>query len=115
MLVDLVIIYVGFGIISPLLSYSSLLSCKPPGLNPGSMGGTLTIAVFMGITIIALLNHNLYMPTEFIYLSDLLKKIVPAFFFTLFAMATLFLFLHNILLTNGHLLISLVFIFTTIN
>ncbi|WP_459915892.1 TIGR03013 family XrtA/PEP-CTERM system glycosyltransferase [Desulfocicer niacini] len=114
MLVDLIIIYVGFGIISPLLSYSCLLSCKPPSLNPGSMGGNIAIAVFMGITIIALLNHNLYMPTEFIYLSDLLKKIVPAFFFTLFAMATLFLFSHNILLNNGQLLISLVFIFTII-
>ncbi|SMC49927.1 sugar transferase, PEP-CTERM system associated/exopolysaccharide biosynthesis polyprenyl glycosylphosphotransferase [Desulfocicer vacuolatum DSM 3385] len=109
MLVDLTIVYVTFGIISPFLS-----SYQSSTLHPGSMEGNLVILTFMFITIIVLLTCNLYMATEFIYLSDLIKKTIPGFFLTLFFMETFFLFSNTFFLSNAHLILCLTFTFTTI-
>ncbi len=108
MLVDVVIAYVGFGVITPLISPLTAL------FNPGQLGGNIAIITLISATIFSLLYHRLYMPVEFIYLWDLFKRIIPAFFFTIFVGATLFFF--SAARVPGHifLLLPIVFIFTLI-
>ena len=78
MLVDVLIAYIAFGVITPLISPLTNL------FNPGQLSGNIAIVTLIGATIISLLSQRLYMPVEFIYLWDLFKRIIPAFFFTLF-------------------------------
>ncbi len=108
MLVDVVIAYIGFGVITPLLPPLTTL------FNPGLLEGNMAIATLTGATIISLLYQRLYMPMEFIYLWDLFKKTIPAFFFTLFFASTLFFLSNSVVPGHFFLLLPLIFIFTLI-
>ena len=106
MLVDVVIAYIGFGVITPKLPNLT------PLFNPALLKGNIIINMLIGVTIGTLLHQHLYMPVEFIYLWDLFKKTVPAFFITLFLVATLFFFTDIVIPGHYQLLFPLIFIFT---
>jgi len=108
MLWDVVIAYIAFGVITPLISPLTDL------FNPGQLRGNIAIITLIGTTIISLLYHRLYMPVEFIYLWDLFKKIIPAFFFTFFFTATIFFFSSAVVPRHYLLLFPLFFTFTMI-
>lgn len=109
MLIDVLISYIGFGVITPLSPHLT------PLFNPGMFKGNMTIILLIAMTIVTLLSQRLYMPVEFIYLWDLFKKILSALFLSLFFVATLFFFSHHHAVTGHYqLTLSLVFIFTVI-
>ena len=108
MLVDVVIAYIAFGVITPLISSLTDL------FNPGQLSGNIAIVTLIGATIISLLSQRLYMPVEFIYLWDLVKKIIPAFFLTFFFTATFFFFSNAVASKHYFLLLPLMFSFTMI-
>ena len=108
MLMDVVISYIGFGVITPLLTPLTNL------FNPGLLKGNMAIVTLIGATVISLLYHRFYMPMEFIYLWDLFKKTIPAFFFTLFIASTLFFFSNAVVPGHYLLVLPLIFTFTSV-
>ncbi len=66
------------------------------------------------ILLFSLAVNRLYQPSDFIYLSDLVKKIIPAFFTAFFLFSTLFFFMDNLIGRNWHIIPKLLLFFSAI-
>ncbi len=100
------------------LSFGTIFFLLPghmPWLNKDTtLNGNIIFFIFTMILLISLAINRLYQPVNCIYLADLIKKIIPAFFSAFFFFSTLFFFFPNLIDKNWHILPVLILFFSAI-